>query len=188
MTSETSLATLRDRPYELLREMERRARNSVGADGSGLAESEWVGIAFRLGGERFVASREEVREVMQCPPMLTRVPGCRSWVAGLANVRGHLLTVVDLKAFLGGAPTRPSRDTRIVVINHRELGAGFLVDEILGFRRFDESAQAEVRGDFTLRCEKFLAGAFRQADDSWPVFSLTALTESPSFLRAAEDA
>jgi len=167
--------------------MERRARHSVGADGSGSAESEWVGIAFRLGEERFVASRDEVREVMQCPPMLTRVPGSRSWVAGLANVRGHLLTVADLKAFLGGGATRPSRDTRIVVINHRELGAGFLVDEILGFRRFDASARTEVRGDFALRCEKFLGGAFRQADESWPVFSLTALTESPSFLRAAED-
>lgn len=188
MSAESSLAALAGRPYELLREMERRARESVGADGSGAAQSEWVGIGFRLGADRFVASREEVREVMLCPASLTRVPGTRSWVAGLANVRGHLLTVVDLNAFLGGAPTRPGRDTRIVVINHRELGAGVLVDEVLGFRRFDEAARTEPRGEFQLRCERYLAGAFRQADETWPVFSFTTLTESPTFLRAAEDA
>jgi twitching motility protein PilI len=187
VSADLPLASLRERPYELLLEMERRARHSVGADGSGAAPSEWVGIGFRLGDERFVASREEVREVMQCPPMLTRVPGSRSWVAGLANILGHLLTVVDLKAFLGGARTRQGRDTRIVVINHRELGAGLLVDEVLGFRRFDEAARAEMRSDLELRCEKYLAGAFRQADEAWPVISLTALTESPAFLNASED-
>lgn len=187
MVADAPLSSLRARPYELLREMERRARDSVGAEGGG-EQSEWVGIGFRLGDDRFVASREEVREVMQCPASLTRVPGARSWVAGLANVRGQLLTVVDLSAFLGGPPTRLGRDTRIVVINHRELGAGVLVDEVLGFRRFDDSARTGPREDFKLRCEKYLAGAFRQADETWPVFSLTTLTDSTTFLRAAEDA
>ncbi len=188
MSPEVSLAALREQPCELLREMERRARRSVGTDGSGSAGNEWVGIGFRIGGDRFLASRDEVREVMLCPPELTRVPGAKSWVAGLANVRGHLLTVVDLKAFLGGAPTRPGRDSRIIVINHRDLGAGLLVDEVLGFRRFDAASRTEGGADVELRCERYLDGAFRQADEAWPVFGLEALTESPSFLHAAGEA
>ncbi|MEJ2515385.1 MAG: chemotaxis protein CheW [Gammaproteobacteria bacterium] len=185
MAAELPLANLRHQPYQLLREMERRARQSVGRDGSGSADNEWVGIGFRIGGDRFLASRGEVREVMSCPPVLTRVPGAKPWVAGLANVRGNLLTVVDLKAFLGGPPTRPGRDSRIVVINHRDLGAGLLVDEVLGFRRFDAAGRTEVRPDVELRCEGYLDGAFRQADETWPVFSLESLTDSPSFLQAA---
>ena len=185
---ESSLAAFAEQPFELLRQMEQLAWRAAGAEGEGSATSEWVGIGFRLGSDRYLAPREEVREVMTCPPTTTRIPGVKPWVAGLANVRGQLLTVVDLKSFLGGATTRPGRETRILVINHRELAAGLLVDEVLGFRRFDESARTATTPALELRCERYLMGAFRQQDQLWPVFALTRLTENPVFLRAAEDA
>ncbi len=185
--AEAALAQLRDRPFALLREMERRAWNTAGEQGEAPAAREWVGIAFRLGDDRFLAPRDEVREITACPAALARVPGARSWVAGLTSIRGQLLTVIDLKAYLGGAATRLGRDSRILVINHRELGAGLLVDEILGFRRFPEAARGEAPDEATLRCARYLAGAFGPPDALLPVFSLAALAESPSFLRAAED-
>ena len=83
--------------------MERRSRAAAaGALGGGdVSLEEWVGVGFRLGTERFLVPRGEVREVLMVPPAITRVPGAKSWVRGLANVRGHLLPVVDLKEFLG---------------------------------------------------------------------------------------
>ena len=185
--TEAPLSELRDQPFALLRAMERRARRSAGESGATPTAREWVGIGFRLGGTRFLAPRDEVREITTCPATLARVPGAKDWVAGLTSIRGQLLTVVDLKAFLGGEPTVVGRDSRILVINHRELGAGLLVDEILGFRRFPDAARTEVRGRLALDCRRFLSGAFGQADETWPVFNLATLTESASFLRAAND-
>ena len=78
-----SLRALADRPFELLVELERRARAAVAArQGSPAPADEWVGIGFRLGAERFVTSRSDVREVLPVPEQVTRVlPG---WTLNLA--------------------------------------------------------------------------------------------------------
>jgi twitching motility protein PilI len=186
MKQPSTLRSLRDRPYELLREVDRRARAAAqGKSDAVHAGPEWVGIAFRLGGEAFLMAREETREVMAAPAAMTRVPGARTWVRGLSNLRGQLLPVIDLRAFLGAGMTSVSRATRVLVANHREIPAGLLVDEVMGFRRFYES---EFSGDLPptlLRCERYLAGAFRRGAEVWPVLSVRTLLESQSFLQAA---
>jgi twitching motility protein PilI len=179
-----NLRELRDRPFELLRELERRGR-AVAGNREGAAGREWVGVAFRLGAETFLVAREETREVMALPSMLTRVPGARPWIRGLANVRGQLLPVIDLRQYLGSGATQGSRNVRVIVVNHRDIPAGLLVDEVLGFRRFAEPEFQAQPPPTLVRCERYLAGAFRRSNESWPVLSLKLLVEAPSFLQAA---
>ena len=100
-------------------------------------------------------------------------------------MRGQLLPVVDLRAFLGGGATNTNRSTRVLVAQHREVPAGLLVDEVLGFRRFNEGEFSNAPPPTIARCERYLAGAFRRGNESWPVFSLRTLLESPEFLQAA---
>jgi twitching motility protein PilI len=184
---ETPLVALRGKPFELLRAMEQRALASGVAVGESPAGREWVGIGFRLGDEHFLAPREEVREIIACPASLARVPGAKPWIAGLVSLRGQLLTLIDLQGYLGGAATRLGRDSRVLVLNHRDLSAGLLVDEVLGFRRFPESARVDAGAARHLRCGRYLAGAFHQGETRWPVFSFATLAETPTFLRAAEE-
>jgi twitching motility protein PilI len=184
--AEVELKSLRDRPFELLAELERRGR-AVSAQLSQDANTgrEWVGVALRMAGDLYLVAREETREVLGVPTGTTRVPGAKGWIKGLANVRGQLLPVIDLRQFLGSGITPITRNTRIVVVNHREIPAGLLVDEVLGFRRFAES---EFTGDApptVARCERYLAGAFRRGQEQWPVLSLRQVLESPSFAEAA---
>ena len=70
------------------------------------------------------------------PSTLTRVPGAKPWVRGLANVRGHLLPIADLRGFLGGGTTTGERSARVIVANSTEFPVGVVVDEVYGFRRF----------------------------------------------------
>ena len=58
-----------------------------------------------MAGETYLVAREETREVLTYPSQLTRVPGAKTWVKGLANVRGALLPVIDLRQFLGSGAT-----------------------------------------------------------------------------------
>ncbi|HUO83119.1 MAG TPA: chemotaxis protein CheW [Gammaproteobacteria bacterium] len=184
-----ALRSLRDAPFALLAELERRARGAVaGKDRGGGPNREWVGVGFRLGGESFLAARRDVREVLPYPDHVTRVPGARSWVVGLANVRGHLLPLLDLKLFLGGGPIDAGRGTRVLTVNNREVPAGLVVDEVFGFRRFLDHEHTDAWPPTIVRCERYLEGAYRRDGESWPVFSLQALVESPQFLQAAAPA
>ncbi|MCS6947684.1 MAG: chemotaxis protein CheW, partial [Steroidobacteraceae bacterium] len=116
---------------------------------------------------------------------LTRVPGAKPWVKGLANVRGALLPVVDLRQLLGSGVTPTTRNTRVIVVNHREIPAGLMVDEVLGFRRFLETEFTADAPPTLVRVERFLAGSFKRGNDQWPVLSLRTLVESPVFQDAA---
>jgi len=184
----TELRSLREHPFELLRELERRSRLAITGDpGDDAHAEEWVGIGVRLGSERFVIGREEVREVLMLPPALTRVPGAQSWLRGLANVRGHLLPIADLRAFLGAGSVEGSRSARVLVASAPDFPVGLLVDEVYGFRRF---LQRERVADFpptVIRVDRYLRGAFRRGLEVWPVFGMDGLLESREFQRAAED-
>jgi twitching motility protein PilI len=182
----SSIRSLRETPYDLLVALDRRGQDASGVRGvSPDTEREWVGVAWRMAGEGYLVAREETREVLPYPAQLTRVPGARPWIRGLANLRGTLLPVIDLRQFLGSGVTPTTRNTRLLVVNHRDVPAGLVVDEVLGFRRF---VDGEFSGDAPptiVRCERFIAGAFRRGSEAWPVLSLRLLVENPGFLDAA---
>jgi twitching motility protein PilI len=79
-----SLKSLRDRPFELLAELERRGRAvSAQVSQEGAAGREWVGVALRMAGDLYLVAREETREVLGVPTSMTRVPGAKAWIKGL---------------------------------------------------------------------------------------------------------
>ena len=187
MNAATELRALVDEPFQLLREMERRSRAALAGKGTGDVSDEWVGIGFSIGQEGFVADSEQVREVLMLPEAMTRVPGANRWLLGIANLRGHLLPLVDLKMFLGGGRTSLRRATRVISINHREIPAGIVVDEVQGFRRFMVSEYAEKAPQTAVRCDRFLQGVYERGPDAWPVFDFYSLLESSTFLQAAAE-
>lgn len=180
------LRTLRDRPFELLREIERLTRAALSGQGADRGEErEWIGVGLRLGTESFLLAREETREVLSYPSMLARVPGAKNWIRGLANVHGQLMPIVDLRNFLGGGTTATNRVARVLVANHREVPVGLMVDEVLGFKKFNDGEFVSDVPPTLLRCERYLAGAFKRGGEVWPVFALRSLLESNDFLQAA---
>jgi twitching motility protein PilI len=185
-TQAISLYELKDQPFELLRELERRSKEALSAGLAGDSDAEeWVGIGCLLGSERFLVNRHEVREVMMLPSTVTRVPGTREWVAGLTNLRGQLLPVFDLRAYLGAGSSRGSRSARVLVVNSSETLVGIIVDEVFGFRRFLTSEFSDDKPETKLRCERYLDGSCRRGDDVWPVFSLSKLIAANEFQKAA---
>jgi len=187
MSSSADLAALVEQPFELLQEMELRSRAAHAGQGGGSLPSEWVGVGFRIGDEQFVANRDQVREVLMLPESTTRVPGANRWMLGIANLRGHLLPLVDLKLMLGSGRTALRRSTRVISVNHREVPAGLVVDEVLGFRRFADHEFANEAQETIVRCDRFLAGVYQRGEESWPVFNLLDLVESNVFLQAAAE-
>jgi twitching motility protein PilI len=187
MSESADLAALVEQPFELLQEIERRSRAVHAGQGAGAATAEWVGVGFRIGEEQFVASRDEVREVLMLPDTITRVPGANRWLLGIANLRGHLLPLIDAKLLLGSGRTTLRRTTRVISVNHREVPAGLVVDEVLGFRRFMDHEFTNEVAETIVRCDRFLGGTYQRGEESWPVFNLFDLVESNMFLQAAAE-
>lgn len=179
----TDWAALRERPFDLLLALEHRLRGSR-LDVTAGETTSWTGLGFRLDGRWFVAPRDDVREV-SVMPKLTRVPGARPWLLGVANVRGNLLPVTDLGQLLGLPRAAESRNQRVLVLNAEGLPAGFLVDEVVGYRQFAPGDQRHelARGAGTV--DPYLLGAFQRDGRDWLVLSLRRLARSESFSHAA---
>jgi twitching motility protein PilI len=184
--SKQRLRELKDDPFEVLRQMEHRSRLGIARARGGAGETnEWVGIGCLLGSERFLVRRGQVREVMMMPPAVTNVPGSKDWVAGLANLRGQLLPIIDLRTFLGAGNSRTSRTARVLVAESNEVLVGIVVDEVYGFRRFSDNEFTADLPETEIRCERFLDGACVRGADVWAVFNIEKLLGAPDFQQAA---
>jgi purine-binding chemotaxis protein CheW len=86
-------------------------------------------VVVRLGGSRCALAMPDVAEVGR-PPALTRVPGLPAWVAGVANWRGRVLAVLDLRGLLGGTPA--AGPGRMVVLTRAGVSVGLLVEAVEG--------------------------------------------------------
>ena len=177
----TALRALRDDPFALLTALEDRFQTARVDLAAGAAQF-WTGLGFRLGDRWLVAPREDVREVI-VPPPLTRVPGARPWLLGLANVRGSLLPVCDVHRLLGEEHHTMARGARVLVYNSDRVPAGFLVDEVAGYRQF---APADQRPEIVAEAgilAPFLLGAFVREGQPWLALSLHKLAAGEAFNR-----
>ena len=71
-------------------------------------------VVFDLAGERYAVESEVVREIRRLGG-LTPLPGIPSFVLGIVNVRGEILSVLDLAKILG-LPVRPFGDTASMLV------------------------------------------------------------------------
>jgi twitching motility protein PilI len=176
------LAELREAPFDLLIELESRIRHARMDVAAGQAPA-WVGLAFRLRNQWCVAPRDDVREVI-IPPRLSRVPGTKPWLMGVANVRGNLLPVTDLGELVGEPRITPDRANRVLVFNSDRVPAGFLVDEVAGYRQFVPTDQRHELVSDVPNLAPYLLGGFAREGRPWLVFSLRKLTGAPVFINA----
>ena len=172
-------------PIALLRDMERRAHGEPAATSGVRSTGEvWRGIGFSVGGHRLVTSMSDINEVMHCPK-LARVPGAKSWMMGIANLRGALLPVVNLHGFLRGELATLGRDARVLVVEQEEILSGLAVEEVFGVKHFLD----EQRLPDAIASENWLSpyvvGAFAVAGETWEVFDVHRLIAAPAFMQVA---
>ena len=173
-------------PFEILAEYERLALEHVaGLPEQMSAPGLWRGVGYRIGRQRLASGFEEVVEILPLPS-LTPVPGAQPWMLGVANMRGNLLPVVDLKQFLEGERTVLHEGQRMLVVRQRGGDVAVLIDELFGQRSFNEpqlidAAELDAGG----RYGHFIERAYRLGEQAWGIFSLERLARTPEFRQAA---
>lgn len=147
---------------------------------------EWQGMGFQVGGLRVVCAMDEISEVLKVP-RVTALPGVKSWILGVANVRGRLIPVIDLHEYLGMAPTLPMAQWRVLVVEEGNLVAGLLVEQSLGMQHFlqdsFETGSFEVLGAL----QPFIRGAFRHGGRVFYEAHLKSILKDDKFFDVSEN-
>ena len=166
-------------PFEILSSLADKARlSAIDLPSAQATQTLSTGLGFNLLGQRFVTSMKETCELMRVPPA-TRVPGVKSFVTGVGNVRGRLMVVVDLALFFGQPSTLPRAQRRVLAVEDEEHLLGFIIDDSLGMKHFPSDVYSEDAGDVPEMFEKFVQGSYGVAGVHWPVMSLAALADDP---------
>ena len=87
-------------------------------------------LTFRLmGRQRYGINVFKVKEVLQCPT-LTSMPNLHPLIKGVAHIRGHTVSVIDLSLAIGGRPTTDVEKAFVVIAEFNRSIQAFLVTSV----------------------------------------------------------
>jgi chemotaxis signal transduction protein len=142
---------------------------AVEADGgTGVAAG---GVLIRLGASRYVVAMADVAEVAPVPDV-TRVPGAPPWLSGVANWRGRMLPVLDLRPLLGASTIPLPGSARLVVLTRDDVVVGLVSEAVPGV--YDGQLAEMAAPPPTLAADAVALVVGQVADRSGPVAVLDA--------------
>jgi twitching motility protein PilI len=172
-------------PFDLLLDLERRTlKSSSGLPTLDQVNDEWVGVGFRIGNSRLIASMSEVKEILDLPDY-TLVPGVKPWIVGVANVRGSLLPILDMKSYLLGEDIKNRQRGRVIVIDYKGFNTGLIVEEVYGMRHFRETDITADIPEVPEDISPYIERAFKQDEEHWPVFNFNEMAQDERFAHAS---
>lgn len=148
-----------------------------------LQASTWTGIGFRLGEYHLVISIHHLEEILT-EPVYTPVPIVQSWMKGVANMRGHLLPVMDLNKLFDVPSKSSHKQRRVMAVKNADGGyVGFLVDAVYGMQHFSSDSQLVNDVDVPESLLPFVTGAYQGEHQKWLFFNTEVFMESSQFLQ-----
>ena len=126
---------------------------------------------FHVGKYLFGVDVSLVQEVVRLQ-QITPVPLAVPEIAGLINLRGEVLTAIDLRSRLGMPPTDSGREPVNVVIRVDDEPVSLLVDEIGGVLEVSQVPFEQTPSTVDERVRDLLLGAYTLPD--WLLLALNA--------------
>ncbi len=86
-------------------------------------------IVFNLDEERFGVEISQVKEII-LPTQITSIPSAPSFIEGVLNLRGQIVTIGSLRKRLGKEAKKNDDSTRVIVIELEDTIVGITVDSV----------------------------------------------------------
>ncbi|MCE9563675.1 MAG: chemotaxis protein CheW [Planctomycetes bacterium] len=140
-------------------------------------------VVFAVADTEYAFPLNSVREIGR-PPVSTPLPGSPDWLVGVANIRGGIVSMVDMRAFLDEEPGMPGQDRRLMVVTAPggDLSAGLLVDRVRGIRAIPPDEVRMPAAPIVARCSAYMAGVAGMDRRQVVVLVPDRLLLSPEFL------
>ncbi|AFU97715.1 chemotaxis protein CheW [Simiduia agarivorans] len=133
---------------------------------------QWV--TFKLAGETYGINVMQVQEVLRYSE-IAPVPGAPSYVLGIINLRGNVVTVIDTRHRFGLESGEINDNTRIVIIEADSHVVGILVDsvaEVVYLRQSEIETAPNVGND---ESAKFIQGVCHKNNELLILIELNKL-------------
>ncbi len=171
--------------FRKLQEYQRRSEAfKPGSSATGARVQEWSGVTFRLGESHLACNIDKIQEILPLQAA-TPVPGAKPWILGLANVRGSLMTVVDLGWFLSGEPAAVTSSSRLLATGPAKSPVGLLIDEVFGQRHFLNSDAQEAELPENSPLQGLVHDQHQLGTEFWQELDLDQLFNTAEFLNGS---
>jgi purine-binding chemotaxis protein CheW len=111
-------------------------------------------VGFRVGRETYGVPISALHEIVRVPE-ITAVPDAPDYLEGVINLRGKIVSVIDLRKRFGEKSAVPNRRNRILVVEHKGRRSGLIVDsasEVLKIPAADIDPAPAIFHDGGLNC------------------------------------
>jgi len=143
-------------------------------------------VVFRLGKEEYGFDVTTVREIHSMES-ITKVHRSASYIEGVMNLRGKLLTVINLRRRFAMEPGEAGPSQKIVVVDAADAPVGFLVDSVAEVARIPREAVEKAPPHVTKDIEsEYVIGIAKYEDrlitliDPIKVLELTVEEKKPA--------
>jgi len=163
-----------------LREFQAQLVERMQAASSG-AQATTSRLGLVIGDSHWLLDLQEAGEIVAVGA-ISPVPLTRDWYIGLTNIRGNLVSVIDLARFLGMPATPIEKESRVVAFAPGlAFNCGLLVSRVLGLRNLAEmSAETAHPGEGRAQ---WAATTWRDRDSRvWTELKLSEIVQDPQFL------
>lgn len=145
-------------PKERRRIFKERARALAKEQKRQEADSEVITLVeFMISRERYGIELYHVREVYPLND-LTPLPGVPSFVSGIINFRGKVISVIDLRKFFDLPEKGLTNLARVIILHNEEMEFGLLADEILGVKSISPATLQATLPTLTKVRSEYLKG------------------------------
>ena len=131
-------------------------------------------VAFRVGTAEYVIPAAQVLH-LESYETATHVPGAPSYVAGLVQVRGRVVPVVDLRKRFGLPPIDHALAHRVVVVQLGTRVAGLLVDSAREVIQLDEASSRDAPELIQRQSNGFVTGVVSVRDRLFLIVDVSRL-------------
>mgnify|MGYP002713207594 CR=1 FL=1 len=120
-------------------------------------------LEFTLGEEDFAVPLLEVREVISVPET-TPIPDAKNYYVGIMNLRGQVITIIDLRKKMGITPQTENKEEAVIILNHGEGHIGVVVDSINSVLALESSQILDMPQVEGSKHANNIDGVFKQED------------------------
>lgn len=101
-------------------------------------------VSFGVAGQEYAMAIEDVREIVQLPEQIVRIPRTDSHVLGVMTLRQRLLPLVSLRSLFGLPPPDDTEHCRIVVVSLGQASVGVVMDSVNEVLRVSRDVMDEM--------------------------------------------
>jgi purine-binding chemotaxis protein CheW len=136
-------------------------------------------VVFRIGNENYGLDIGQVLEIIR-ETTPTTIPLAPSYVKGVIDLRGDIVTVLELHGSLGIAERKVTNDARIIVLEVDQQKVGIMVDAVIEVACLtDDAIQPPPKAAGAL--SEFVEGIARTGDEMTVLISLSRLLKKLEF-------